>query len=115
MHVSESLAITTGGGFFGGILIGYALKKVIKIIAVVVGLFFAALACLQYQQILNINWIMLQTLSENCLMKVANAIEHIPNIGAGGDYDAMVFPISSFGIPLAGSISMGFVVGFIKG
>jgi FUN14 family len=28
-----------GGGFFGGLLIGYALKKVIKMLAVVVGLF----------------------------------------------------------------------------
>jgi uncharacterized membrane protein (Fun14 family) len=27
-----------GGGFFGGLLLGYALKKVVKIIAVVVGL-----------------------------------------------------------------------------
>jgi uncharacterized membrane protein (Fun14 family) len=29
-------ASTLGGGFFVGVLIGYALKKVIKIIAVVV-------------------------------------------------------------------------------
>jgi uncharacterized membrane protein (Fun14 family) len=33
-----------GGGFFVGILIGYALKKVIKLLAVIVGLFLAALA-----------------------------------------------------------------------
>jgi uncharacterized membrane protein (Fun14 family) len=32
-----------GGGFFAGILIGYALKKVVKVVAVVVGLFFAGL------------------------------------------------------------------------
>jgi uncharacterized membrane protein (Fun14 family) len=32
------------GGFFVGILIGYALKKVIKILAVIVGLFLAGLA-----------------------------------------------------------------------
>jgi uncharacterized membrane protein (Fun14 family) len=36
------------GGFFVGILIGYALKKVIKIVAIVVGLFLAGLAYLQY-------------------------------------------------------------------
>ena len=34
-------ATTLGEGFFGGILIGYALKKVVKLAAVVVGLFFA--------------------------------------------------------------------------
>jgi uncharacterized membrane protein (Fun14 family) len=35
-----------GGGFFVGILIGYAVKKVIKIAAVIVGLFLSALAYL---------------------------------------------------------------------
>jgi uncharacterized membrane protein (Fun14 family) len=41
-------AATMSGGFFVGILIGYALKKVIKIVAIVVGLFLAGLAYLQY-------------------------------------------------------------------
>ncbi len=50
----SSVAATIGGGFFAGVLIGYALKKVAKIIAVVVGLFFAGLAYLQYQQIVMI-------------------------------------------------------------
>jgi uncharacterized membrane protein (Fun14 family) len=42
-------AATLGGGFFVGILIGYALKKVIKIVAIIVGLFLAGLAYLQSQ------------------------------------------------------------------
>ena len=42
-HVSASM----GGGFFGGILLGYATKKVVKIIAVIAGLFVAGLAYLQ--------------------------------------------------------------------
>ena len=32
-------AATMGGGFFVGILIGYALKKAIKMVSVIVGLF----------------------------------------------------------------------------
>ena len=43
-----------GGGFFAGVLIGYALKKVIKIVAVIVGPFLAGLAYLQYHHIANI-------------------------------------------------------------
>jgi uncharacterized membrane protein (Fun14 family) len=43
-------ATSLGGGFFGGIVIGYALKKVAKMIAIVVGLFLAGLAYLQYQR-----------------------------------------------------------------
>jgi uncharacterized membrane protein (Fun14 family) len=60
MLIIESLlptAATLGGGFFVGVLIGYALKKVIKIAAVIVGLFLAGLAYLQYHQIVNITGI----------------------------------------------------------
>jgi uncharacterized membrane protein (Fun14 family) len=32
-----SVSGTIGGGFFGGLLIGYARKKVLKLMAVVVG------------------------------------------------------------------------------
>jgi uncharacterized membrane protein (Fun14 family) len=44
----SSVGTIIGGGFFVGILIGWALKKVIKLAAVIVGLFLASLAYLQY-------------------------------------------------------------------
>jgi uncharacterized membrane protein (Fun14 family) len=65
-----STAAILGGGFFVGILIGYALKKVIKIVAVIVGLFLAGLAYLQYHQIATINRNKLQQVSEGVLMIV---------------------------------------------
>ena len=46
MNLDQNLAVTVGGGFFGGILIGYALKKIIKIVAIIAGFFLAALAYL---------------------------------------------------------------------
>jgi hypothetical protein len=55
---------TIGAGFFIGILIGYALKKVSKLVAIVIGLFFAGLAYLQYKQIVNINWNTLEQVSQ---------------------------------------------------
>jgi uncharacterized membrane protein (Fun14 family) len=64
-----SISTSIGGGFFAGILIGYALKKVIKMLAVVVGLFLAGLAFLQYQQIASINWNKI----EGTISAVANA------------------------------------------
>jgi uncharacterized membrane protein (Fun14 family) len=57
MSIIESFfpaAATMGGGFFVGILIGYALKKVIKLAAVIFGLFLSGLAYLQSQQIAQI-------------------------------------------------------------
>ena len=68
MNIENLSAIATiiGGGFFGGVLIGYALKKVVKFVAVVLGLFFAGIAYLQYQQIVAINWNKVRDLAECC-------------------------------------------------
>jgi uncharacterized membrane protein (Fun14 family) len=93
-----SVVITIGGGFFGGVLIGYALKKVLKVIALVVGLFFAGLAYLQYQHIIDINLNKLQAVSQNTLSTLPNATTQIPGCGAGGH----TAELSNLGIPLTG-------------
>jgi uncharacterized membrane protein (Fun14 family) len=111
-------AATLGGGFFVGILIGYALKKVIKLLAVIVGLFLAGLAYLQYHQIASINWIKLQTVSEGAITTLSNAITQITGIsgdGHGAAATASSLAMTSFGIPFTGSMSAGFTIGFIKG
>ena len=61
------LAGTLGGGFFIGVVVGYAIKKIIKIAAVIAGLLFAALAYMQYQRIIDVNWAKIQTVSHNGL------------------------------------------------
>ena len=76
-------AATLGGVFFVGLLIGYAIKKVIKIAAVIVGLFLAGLAYLQYHQIANINWNKHQQVSEGALTTLANLTMQIPFISGG--------------------------------
>ena len=58
----SSFGGTIGGGFVGGILIGYALKKIVKL--VVIGLFSVSLASLQYQQIIDIKLPKLQAVSQ---------------------------------------------------
>ena len=98
------------------ILIGYALKKVIKIAAVIAGL-----AYLQHQQIANINWNKLQTISEGAITTLSNAIAQIPGISlSSGDSShaaaaASSLAMTSFGIPLTCRISVGFTIGFLKG
>ena len=91
-------AATMGGGFFVGFLIGYALKKVIKLVAVIVGLFLAGLAYLQTQQIASINWNKLQTVSEGAITTLANLTLHIPAIGNSNDQAASYLAMTSFGI-----------------
>ena len=107
-----------GGGFFVGILIGYVLKKVIKIVAIIAGLFLAGLAYLQYHQIANINWNKLQTVSEGAITTLTNLMTQIPGISGGDGHAAATassLAMTSLGIPLTGSMSAGFTIGFMKG
>jgi uncharacterized membrane protein (Fun14 family) len=77
------LAGSVGGGFFIGMLVRYAIKKVIRIAAVIVGLFIAALAYLEYQKIINVDWIRVQSVSQNGITWIADSLTHISNnIGA---------------------------------
>jgi uncharacterized membrane protein (Fun14 family) len=122
MSIIESFgptAVTLGGSFFIGILIGYALKKVIKIVAIIAGLFLAGLAYLQYHHIANINWNKLQTVSEGAITTLSNAIIiQMSAIGHTSDQAATAssLAMTSFGIPLTGSsMSAGFTLGFMKG
>ena len=109
-------AATLGGGFFVGVVIGYSLKKVIKLVAIIVGLVLAGLAYLQYHQISNINWNKLQHISEDAITTLSNAITQIPGIGYTSDQTATAsLAMTSFGIPLTGSMSAGFTIGFMKG
>jgi uncharacterized membrane protein (Fun14 family) len=115
----RSTATTMGGSFFVGVLIGYALKKVIKLVAVIAGLFLAGLAYLQYNQIANINWSKLHQISESLITTLSNLMTQIPGISGTADSHAAAttasLAMSSFDIPLTGSMSAGFTLGFMKG
>jgi uncharacterized membrane protein (Fun14 family) len=100
----SSIAATMDGGFLAGVLIGYALKKVVKIAAVVVGLFFATIAYLQYQQMIDIKWAKLQSVSQNVLTTLANATTQIPGFNTGRH--AGTLAMTNLGIPLTGITSL---------
>jgi uncharacterized membrane protein (Fun14 family) len=57
-----------------GFVIGFALKKVMKILAVIAGVFFAALIYLQSQGIININWAKLQSVSQSALITISASL-----------------------------------------
>jgi len=105
------LAGTIGGGFFVGFITGYAIKKVIKLAAVIVGLFIAAMAYLQYQRILNVDWERVQAFSQNGITWVVNAITHVSNTINTTHSGTL----SNIGIPLVSSVSAGFVLGLARG
>jgi uncharacterized membrane protein (Fun14 family) len=84
--------------------------KVMKVAAVIVGLFIA-LAYLEYQRILNVDWHKVQAISQNGIDWVAVALTHVSStIGASHPGT-----LSNIGIPLVSSISAGFAVGMVRG
>jgi uncharacterized membrane protein (Fun14 family) len=102
----SSIGAVVGGGFFGGLLLGYALKKVVKLIVVIVGLFIAGLAYLQYQQIASFNWDRI----EGTISTIANVTTNTLN-----DYSIESLAMTNLGITLTGGMSAGFAIGFMKG
>jgi uncharacterized membrane protein (Fun14 family) len=101
-----SIGVMVGGGFFGGLLLGYALKKIAKLIAVLVGLFLAGLAYLQYQQIASVNWYKI----EDVISTIANTTTNAFN-----DYNIEALATTNLDIFLMSGTSAGFTIGFIKG
>jgi uncharacterized membrane protein (Fun14 family) len=106
---------TIGGGFFVGLLAGYAIKKVIKIVAVIVGLFIAALGYLEYQRIIQVDWTSLQAVSQSGITMLANTVTHISNNIGANHIEISTNLASSNIIPLASSTSAGLMLGLARG
>jgi uncharacterized membrane protein (Fun14 family) len=126
------LVSTVGFGGIVGFLIGFTIKRIMKILAVIAGVFFAALLYLESQHIVNVNWDKLQTISNSILSTIATATATNATTTGGGGVGpiqaflgnnstaaAAILPITStmanLGIPLTGSTAMGFTIGIIKG
>ena len=88
-------------GFICGFIAGYALKKVAKIAAVVVGVFILALMYLGHKGIITVHYDKLLGMIVSYLEKV-----QIPST-------ALAALISY--LPVVGTFAVGFVIGFKKG
>ncbi|MGB5091128.1 MAG: FUN14 domain-containing protein [Nitrososphaeraceae archaeon] len=94
-----------GGGFVSGILVGYFLKKIIKITIFVVGGIVGLLMYLQQEQIILLNVDKLEHSSTFILNSVASSFDKMTQIG----------DTTSLGIPLAVGLSAGLAIGLMKG
>jgi uncharacterized membrane protein (Fun14 family) len=105
-----SVATTLGGGFFVSFLVGYFVKKMIKILMFVSGAILALLLYLQSEGIINVevNVDKIQTSAQAAINSITTQL-------------ALTFPIgntliadSNLGIPLTGSIASGFMLGVTR-
>jgi uncharacterized membrane protein (Fun14 family) len=124
---------TIGFGGIAGFFVGFALKRIMKILAVIAGVFFAALLYLESQHIVNVNWDKLQIISNSVLSTITTTAATNATSTSGGGLGSIqaildnnstgtatsILPITStmanLGIPLTGSTAMGFTIGIIKG
>jgi len=89
------------GALIGGV-IGYAAKKILKVVAVLVGLQLGLLAYLENQGIVTIDWAALQSFSI------------LPEAAASGGIPLAVTNALSV-LPATGGVAAGAIVGFKKG
>jgi uncharacterized membrane protein (Fun14 family) len=106
MNLDNLLPIATsvGGGFFIGVLLGYFVKKVIKVLMFVAGGIVGLLLYLQQQQIISLNIERLEGSSTVILTTLSSSFDKMTQIG----------DMSYLGIPLAASIAAGFTVALAK-
>ena len=90
-----------GVGGIGGFLVGYAVKKVAKILAILLGLAVVGALYLTYIGVISVNY-----------DKLASAVSSIlPQLGKDGD---LLVNLAA-NLPFAGTFILGLVLGLKKG
>ena len=82
---------TIGFGGIAGFLVGFALKRIMKILAVIAGVFFAALMYLESRHIVNVNWAKLQTISNSIVSTITTTTTNATTTTGGGGGNASYF------------------------
>jgi uncharacterized membrane protein (Fun14 family) len=111
----EDFLFSAGGGFLFGAVAGYAIKKVMKIAAVIVGLFVAGLAYLSYRGWIDVKWTAMENATRSTLATVTTQAIHTLNDTAS--QIATHSSIAASGLPLAAGIGFlpGLIFGFKRG
>lgn len=107
------LATSIGIGGFLGFLMGYAIKKIIKIIIIVAGLLVGLLYYMQYNGLIALNWAKMEETIGNVMTNFNGFNLNTPFFP--GLSDQIFQAISNSGIPLTGGFAAGFAFGISKG
>jgi uncharacterized membrane protein (Fun14 family) len=103
-------SVSSGG--IAGFLIGYAVKKGIKIIMSLAGLFLGALAYLNYKGLVTVDWERIASVSNKAISEFSVGSANY----ASSVMDSQVVPtMMNFGVPLTGSFAAGFILGCLRG
>ena len=100
-EIFPQLGFQVGTGAIGGFIVGYAVKKISKLVAIVVGLFLVALIYLGTQGIISINYSGLWEAVEKALGLAGSGLSWIAHLVAL--------------LPFAGTFVVGLLLGFKLG
>jgi uncharacterized membrane protein (Fun14 family) len=103
-------SVSSGG--ISGFLIGYAVKKGIKIILGIAGLLLAGLAYLNYKGLISVDWETIASVSNKAITDFSlGSASYVSSV-----MDSQVVPtMMNFGVPLTGSFAAGFILGCLRG
>ena len=107
------LATSIGIGGFLGFLMGYAIKKILKIIIIVAGLLVGIMYYLQYNGLVALNWAKVEATLGNAMTNFNGFSLNTPFFP--GISDQILDALSNSGIPLTGGFAAGFAFGLSKG
>src|SRR5881409_2666510 len=93
--ISPTLFSIGSGGLIG-FLVGFAIKRIFKILAVIVGFFLGALIYLQSQGLISINWDKLQAVTQSVTTTLAHSLT---------DTNQISVISGNLGIPLTGGLA----------
>ncbi len=112
----EDFLFSAGGGFLLGAVAGYAIKKVMKIAAVVIGLFVAGLAYLSYRGWVDVKWAAMEDASRNTLMNASEQVVQALN-NTATQFASHPSALTASGLPVAAVFGFvpGLMMGFKKG
>ena len=108
----EDFLFSAGGGFLLGAVAGYAIKKVMKVAAVVVGLFVAALAYLSYRGWVDVKWAAMEDASRSTLTNASEQVVQALN-NTTTQFASHPSTVAASGLPIAAVF--GFVPGLLMG
>jgi uncharacterized membrane protein (Fun14 family) len=113
---AEDFLFSAGGGFLFGAVAGYAIKKVMKIAAVVIGLFVAPLAYLSYRGWVDVKWVAMEDASRSTLINASEQVIHALN-NTATQFASHPSTVAASGLPIAAMFGFvpGLLMGFRKG
>jgi uncharacterized membrane protein (Fun14 family) len=104
----EDFLFSAGGGFLFGAVAG----EMMKIVAVVIGLFVVGLAYLSYRGWVDVKWAAMEDASRTTLTNASEQIAHALNIKAT-QFASHPSPVAASALPIAAMF--GFVPGLMMG